>query len=99
MDALARNTDPQTSHDAAATVDLAPLQEAVVSVLDRRGVTGATTLEIANSTGLPRVSVSPRMKPLEGAGLVFRTSRRRGGGVVWVSKKGAANCLDLVEAA
>ena len=82
--ALARHTDPGTSHDAAARMayGVATLETMVVQCL-RAAPSGLTTDEIATHTGVRLVSVSPRMKPLELRGLVVRTAERRDGRIVW----------------
>jgi hypothetical protein len=80
----ARTTDPETSHEAAARVapHVAQLDNQVhASLSEVPG--GMTTRELADRSGIERVSVSPRMKPMEIAGRVERTSERRDGGIVW----------------
>jgi uncharacterized membrane protein len=74
--ARARNTDPVESHDAAAKVNVAKREQQVLDALDV-GVE-LTTHEIAELTGIPLVSVSPRMVKLEAKGLVGRMGRRCG---------------------
>lgn len=72
--AKARATDPQTSHDAAAEVDTPKLLAIVVRELQR---CPATTSEIAEATGIPRDSLSPRMPALRAFGLVVDSGERR----------------------
>lgn len=79
--ALARRTDPDTSRAAAAKVGTAILESIVLQHLRRQGP--ATTLEIAERTGIDRVSISPRLRPLANRGLVRESGQRRGGGIVW----------------
>ena len=82
-DAFARNTDPQTSHDAAARAmsKVSLLEYDVIGQLQRGGP--QTTGEIAAKAEISLVSISPRMKPLEKKGLVLRTDSRRRGSIVW----------------
>lgn len=80
FDATARNTDPQSSHDAAAaltTSRLSHLQQTVMDYLRSVGARGATVPEIVAATGAPLVSISPRLRPLKNAGLVIQTKERR----------------------
>ena len=71
--ALARNTDPGPSHEAAADVNAAELARRALAWLQEHGP--ATSDAIAAGIGVPRDSVSPRMKPLEAAGRVRRDGR------------------------
>ena len=77
----ARNTDPQTSHDAAARVDGKGLCEMVLTYL--LTVEDATAHEVAEALGLSLVTVSPRFKPLEGMRLIERTGERRDRRQTW----------------
>ena len=72
--ALARATDPQTSHEAAAEVDVAKLEAVVVA---RLGHGPATTSELSERTGIPRDSLSPRMPSLRRYGLIVDSGQRR----------------------
>ncbi len=74
-EALARNTDPQSSHDAAAIVDVGQLEARVLGALRVYGA--STTEELADKSGIPLVSVSPRMKSLERKNLVARAGKRK----------------------
>jgi len=80
----ARNSDPNTSHRAAARVDSTRLQKLVLATLLKVGVRGATTKEIAVMTGNIRDTISPRMVDLEAKGCIARTHDRREGCIVWV---------------
>ena len=82
FDAMARRTDPDTSHVAALTVDANRLEGLVVSVLRDRP-RGCTVKEISAILDIEVVSISPRMKPLEGKGLIERTAERRDRSIVW----------------
>jgi hypothetical protein len=63
----ARNSDPHTSHEAAALA--VSHAEAILDILPP---TGMTTEEIASTTGIGIQCVSPQMKPMEKRGEVFR---------------------------
>ena len=78
--ARARASDPQTSRDAAARIDGESLAGKVLEELRAHGP--GTSHELAERMGLPLVTVSPRMKPLETANLVERGGQR-GGRTVW----------------
>jgi hypothetical protein len=84
-----RNTDPDTSHDAAASLsgsDISALQQLVIDTL-RDAYNGRTarvkftdgliTHEIAWERDIARDTISPRMKRLVDKGLVYDTGRRR----------------------
>lgn len=72
--ARARRTDPETSHEAAATVDTSELEALVLDTL-RRHPNGLTSHRVAEITGESLVTISPRMKPLETKGLVRRAGK------------------------
>lgn len=79
--ALARNTDPATSAAAAAKVQVVTLKQAVVNaLLAERSLTGK---EIADLTGKPLNSITPRFKGLVDAGLIKDTGTVRDGQTVW----------------
>ena len=69
MGAYARNTDPNSSHEALAFVDVSHLQMLVMKALDDTKVP-MTSLAIAKYLGIPVWSISPRMKPLENLGKI-----------------------------
>ena len=75
MKARARRTDPQTSHDAAASVEetVSDLELQVLACLILYGP--LTSHAIADYIERSLVSVSPRMAPLEERGLVVRSGR------------------------
>ena len=73
--ALSRTSDPITSDDAAALVHVEHVEGVIVRHL-KFWPAGLTCIELAGSTGLPRDSISPRMKPLELKGLVYRDGTR-----------------------
>lgn len=67
MTARARNTDPSTSKVAAASLtntELNKLHEVILGHLKKAGRKGLTAVEIADLSGIPRDSLSPRMKTL-----------------------------------
>ena len=76
MNAVARATDPSTSHEAAASVNATRLESIILDKLKRYPSPGATTHELAQALGLELVSISPRMKPLKDKGLVCDTGFR-----------------------
>ena len=84
FDAMARRTDPDTSHIAALTVDANRLEKLVLSMLDRYP-DGLTVKEVATYLHIDKWSISPRMKPLEKKGLLERTAERRSRSIVWRS--------------
>jgi DNA-binding IclR family transcriptional regulator len=75
-DAVARHSDPETSHAAAESVDTAALERFVLEALRERP-DGATSEELADETGLSLVTISPRLKPLEGKNLAVRDGKRK----------------------
>ncbi len=78
MSAIARHTDPSTSHEAARSVDVPKLERAVLEALTA-APNGATSTELANALDVPLVSVSPRLRPLANKGLVVASTMRRRG--------------------
>ena len=84
--AYARNSDPQTAKDAANIVKSnLPFLEGQVYDALQNSANGLTTIDIAEITGLDRVTVSPRIKPLCNKGLVKDSGRRNGRSIVWVT--------------
>lgn len=61
--ALARSSDPDTSHAAAAGVQVETVEARVLGALRLRPA-GLTTHDLASALGLSLVTVSPRMRPL-----------------------------------
>ncbi len=79
-DALSRNTDPSTSHEAAESiVGSLPKLEAVVLTALKAAPNGATSTELAQALDLSLVTVSPRLRPLANRGLIVATAFRRKG--------------------
>lgn len=80
--AFARRTDPDTSHQAAVSVDVQRAEKQVLCCLRSLGGK-AINNEIAEFLGVRVNASSPRMKPLEKKGLVRRTDERRNRQIVW----------------
>lgn len=86
--AYARFSDPSTSSEAADSVSVAKAEMVVLTQLLKRPVRGATSDEMADITGIARVTVSPRFRPLERKGLIEDSGERRKGNsgrtsIVW----------------
>jgi DNA-binding MarR family transcriptional regulator len=79
--AKARRSDPETSKEAAAKVNVTKRERQVLYYLRTRGP--STTKEIADCYLASRDSFSPRMKSLEERGLIIRTAERRDKATVW----------------
>lgn len=101
-DALARVTDPSTSHAAAESIAGAlPKLESVVLQALRAAPNGATSTELAQALDLSLVTVSPRLRPLANRGLIVATAFRRKGPsgrpqIVWaVSREPRQESLPL----
>lgn len=73
--AFARRTDPEPSHEAAAKVKTADLEQIVLDALASLGP--STTEQLAAFLGISLVTISPRLKPLEGKGRVVRDGKRK----------------------
>lgn len=74
--ALSRNSDPITSDEAADATDVNRLEEICLRHI-RFWPDGCTSKQLADSTGLSLVTVSPRLKPLERKGKVYRDVEKR----------------------
>ena len=91
LGAYARRPDPETAKEAADQVApaVASVNTRILWALRGAGERGLTTKELHAITGISRVTISPRMKPLEEeAGLVARTNERRDGCYVYVATSG-----------
>ena len=73
----ARNTDPDTSHEAADRVDGGRLQNLIYQLL-RTTTASMTTMEIAEALGIHPWSITPRMVQLERKKLVERDGTKIG---------------------
>ena len=73
--ARARNTDPDTSHEAAerATPAVPHLRDLIVAEL-RKQPYGLTSRQLAERTGRDLVSISPRLKPMVADGIIRRAA-------------------------
>jgi len=67
---LARRRDPETSQRAARMVNANSIAGRILEALRDHGP--ATSRDLAKRLNIDLVSVSPRLKPLEDAGLVTR---------------------------
>lgn len=76
-DAYARNSDPDTSHEAAESIEQTRMESMVYHALVMMGP--ATSSEIAASMNLARDSVSPRMAVLVDKHMVVNTGIKRPG--------------------
>lgn len=80
--AHSRSTDPATSKAAAASLDskaLNCIESRVMDAYREAGSRGLTTIELSERTGLDRVTVSPRIKPLVERGLLENSGETRKG--------------------
>ncbi len=84
MTALASSTDPATSHEAAAGVQVQTIESRILAALRRERV-GMTTHELARKLDLSLVTVSPRMRPLVNKGFIRDSGLRIGtpSRIVW----------------
>jgi Fic family protein len=74
---LARSTDPQTSHEAAISVDANRLEMVVLAEF-RNAKKGLTADELAKRLpGLPLNTITPRIAPLVRKGYLMPTGRRK----------------------
>lgn len=72
-----RHADPETSQEAAESVDASKLEQVVLDCIKRRGP--SILDEVVSLTKLDKVTASPRFKPLEDAGKIARTGIKRPG--------------------
>lgn len=88
--ALARSTDPETSHAAADSVQLTSLESVVFTALLQCGENGATLDELVQKLGMDKVTVSPRLRPLCRKGHAVANGKRLGSAgrqqTVWVGR-------------
>jgi hypothetical protein len=68
--AHARNTDPNTSHWAAAKVDVKSFRAVLLQLITASGDLGLTTDEATALTGKQKTSVSPAFAPMRRKGLI-----------------------------
>ena len=74
--ALARRSDPETSHQAAAKVMTEAIAAIILAIL-RHAKGGLTATEISELTGIERDTVSPRLPELVRAKLIRDSGRKR----------------------
>lgn len=76
MSGLARNTDPDTSHEAAK-IQTSTLESMVFEVINTHGP--MTTEEIARELRIDLQSITPRIAPLMRLGILVDTGLRKPG--------------------
>ncbi len=75
-----RTDDPDTSVDAANSVDATALEaEVLVAFRGTPADYGCTSEEAADFLHMELGSVTPRFRPLEAKGYIYRTAERRPG--------------------
>lgn len=89
----ARSTDPETSKEAAASLDTQSLVETCYDLLRSAGSRGMTASEMAARIGVDRDSVSPRLPRLKQEYGVHDSGERR------ASQKGRKQTVWVVEGA
>ena len=72
-----RKTDPATSKAAAESVDTTTIKQKIVDELKKCGKEGCTPDVVAENLGRCISTVTPRFKPMEKEGLIYRTKRKR----------------------
>ena len=76
--ALARGSDPVTSHEAAASFDTTSLEFIVLQVIKLSGQYGCIGDDVVRALPLLGIqTVSPRYAPLERKGFIFRMGDKR----------------------
>lgn len=77
---LARRNDPDTSHDAARSVDTSKLEALVFNTIKSYGANGCISDEVRGRfPGLPYSSITARYKALIDKHLIEDTGMRRAG--------------------
>mgnify|MGYP001225935861 FL=1 len=75
---MVRTTDPDTSIDAAITVNATKLESVVLEAIKKWGEHGATMDEVEKTlSGIRSSSISPRFKPLMEKGYLKADGRTR----------------------
>src|SRR5437868_4849900 len=72
---MARATDPQTSREAAASVDTGRFEQAVVDAL--RSNPDSSIQDVVEITGERYRSISPRFAPLRRKGLIYVSGKKK----------------------
>jgi len=75
--ARCRTTDPDTSHDAAAGVNVTAGEQENLELLDVAGVQGVTNSEASEMLGRLANAISPRWRPMVRKGLCRDSGLRR----------------------
>lgn len=90
---LARNSDPDTSHQAArdATPRAGTHRARALAALREAGEDGLTDFQLAEITGIAQTSIGVRRNELVQAGLVVATEKRRAApsgsaAIVWAAR-------------
>lgn len=73
----ARNTDPHTSHEAAASVDVEGLKAVILKAMEEAGSRGVTNDDCVIITGKHRDSLSPRFAQLLDEGKIAPNGETR----------------------
>lgn len=71
-----RNSDPDTSHEAAERVDVTKCEQKALDFLLKVFPQFYTAIEISIAVGIDKWSISPRLKPLEEKGKVERVGKK-----------------------
>ena len=79
----ARWSDPDTSHDAAESVEPSHLYSLILATLAKAG-SGLITHEISHATGIGIQTISQRMRPMANKGWIYDTGEKR----VWMGAPG-----------
>ena len=79
-----RANDRDTAVAAAASVKVSQKEQAVLDYIKLYAFVGSTGKEIANFTGLPLNTVTPRFAPLQRKGLIKDSGMRRDRQIAWV---------------
>ena len=80
----ARATDPETSQRHVPTLERQTRRDKVIKALTEHGPLNSK--ELAEITGIDRVSVSPLLKPMERDGDLECTDIKRDKGLLWQLK-------------
>lgn len=91
-DAYARRSDPETSHEAAYSVDANSLELLAYKMIDSTGIEGVTGERLSFITGIDKNTICPRIAPLVRKGFIVDSGRRRYNetgkrAIVWVSRR------------
>lgn len=76
---LARRTDPPTSHQAAARVNVKGLQAVAAEAHLKAGRRGLNGWELEQVTGIRHDTITPRLRPLINKGILVNTGVQRPG--------------------